>query len=132
MSEQAMSLAPNVAAVVKSSLLRAFHKLGGIPLARSEYKSMAISPPFSLELHQVMIELEKSKVSDSKHMKYVHELATQQYGKSNPDVWIQYVEFLLHDDPKNCTFLYNRACSTLENRLVKTFIDKYTELVNKN
>lgn len=132
MSEETMSLSPNVAAVVKPTLLRAFHKIGGISLARSVYKSMAISPPFSLELHEAMIDLENSKILEMKNIKYIHELSTQQYGKSNPDVWVRYVEFLLKYDPKNCTLLYNRACSTLKSESVKMFINKYTELINKN
>lgn len=64
-----------------------------------------------------------------KHARKPHELATLQFGKSNTDVWINYITFEIeHGEPKLAGELHARAVKWLDAGLVDKFISDYALL----
>ncbi|XP_077296797.1 U3 small nucleolar RNA-associated protein 6 homolog [Arctopsyche grandis] len=132
--QESMMLPPKMASTVKPLLLKSYHENSGIDFARSEYKSMAITTPFVIELHNAMIEIEKcEKVPNAKHLRLCYNLAIQQFGSKDVDVWLRCVEFEIQaGHPEACGALYSRACSNLNDSVVSTFMSKYSEVINRN
>lgn len=125
-------LPPKIASTVKPLLLKSYHEYGGIYFARSEYKLMAVTTPFVVELHTAMIDIEKSeKIPDAKHLRYCHNLAIQQFGSKDVNVWLRYVEFEIQMcRPQVCGAIYVRACSNLDDSMVSTFMYEYSKVIN--
>lgn len=78
-----------------------------------------------------MAELETMQlVIDQKNARYPHEIAVQQFGKTNMDVWLNYIKFeLRYGFPKNVSSLHNRALKTLKPALTAEFIKNYSLLI---
>lgn len=72
------------------------------------------------------IELMQPEIS-LKNARRPHEMATLQFGKSNTDVWMDYVMFELKvGDPKKVGEIHMRAVKTLEAALTDTFISEFS------
>lgn len=91
------------------------------------YNSLCLQPPMCLELHQKMAELEI--VQPRIILKYArrpHEMATLQFGKDEPKVWIDYIIFeMKYGDPRKVSDIYRRAVKTLEKSLINIFISEF-------
>lgn len=74
----------------------------GINKTREEYERVANEEPFCLELHIRMIKIESMQLHcDINKWERVHELACEQFGHDNVDVWINYMKFYLHFNNKD-------------------------------
>ncbi|KAF5273297.1 hypothetical protein FQR65_LT04719 [Abscondita terminalis] len=107
----------------------------GIGIARQIYKEIAMEKPYSKELHKMMAKLESLQVVyDFKHWEEVHELACNQFGKEDVDVWINYINFYVHyyrehpNSGERVVQIYNKAEQTLAKTLIFEFLTRYTKL----
>ncbi|EFN69487.1 U3 small nucleolar RNA-associated protein 6-like protein [Camponotus floridanus] len=105
----------------------------GIRAAREEYKKLVLQPPNSLEFHMKMIALEYLQPEISlKHMRYVYDVMTHQFGAENMSIWIDYCSFeMKHGDPKKPGEIYKRAINVLNRNLIETFMEDYGILLTK-
>ncbi|XP_063228189.1 U3 small nucleolar RNA-associated protein 6 homolog [Bacillus rossius redtenbacheri] len=102
----------------------------GIIAGRKTYKSICMQPPFSLELHLKMVSFEcfQPEVKLDQVRKCFN-TACEQFGKTNTDVWLQYVKFEHeHGEEKCVSELYWRAVKTLEPSHTDTFISEFNFL----
>nr|BAN20997.1 hepatocellular carcinoma-associated antigen [Riptortus pedestris] len=99
----------------------------GILAARRAYETLAITPPFSLDLHVSMSRLEDAQPKLSlKHARMVYETALTQFGESNTDVWMWYVRFEeKYGEAKHVPQIYDRAMKTLKAHLVDVFVSEF-------
>ena len=102
--------------------------ISGIQAARKVYDNLCLQPPFFLELHKKMIELELMQPEISvKHVRKYNEMSTLQFGKNDTSIWIDYIMFeMKHGDPKKVGELHGRAVKTLEPKLTDSFISEYS------
>lgn len=119
-----MRLAPNISKSLKPVFLKTFYEVGGIGEARNQYADMVKIPPFELNLHKKMMELEgQQKVINYKQLKNCHEITIQQFGKNDPEIWMDFIKFEMNNGhPECCGPLYTRACSSLARECVDKFI----------
>ncbi|XP_057332937.1 U3 small nucleolar RNA-associated protein 6 homolog [Microplitis mediator] len=105
----------------------------GIKATRRVYNKLCIQPPFNLELHRKMASIELSQPEINKvNARYPHEMATLQFGKTNVDVWIEYVTFETnYGDLLNISSIHQRAIKTLNPIDADNFISKF-ELLKIN
>ncbi|XP_058452515.1 U3 small nucleolar RNA-associated protein 6 homolog [Malaya genurostris] len=103
-----------------------------IDAARKEYREMLRNCVPCLELHRKMIELESIQMQPNlNQLRMVHENATQYFGQSNADVWIDYIRFEReHGSPKNMQIIFERAKSRVEDTVVASLIAKYEVVKN--
>lgn len=109
----------------------------GIEAARQVYTRLSVEKPYCKEMHRMMTEMESMQPNPN-YMAWekVHEIACQQFGKEDADVWINYISFYLHfytkhDNPsQRINGLYNRAQQTLSTVLILEFLTKYSQIMN--
>ena len=89
-----------------------------------------MQPSSFLELHKKMASLELLQPNISlRNARRPHEIATMLFGKSNTDVWIDYITFeMKHGDARKVTEIHARARQTLEPALSDVFISEYSLL----
>ncbi|XP_054012932.1 U3 small nucleolar RNA-associated protein 6 homolog [Hylaeus anthracinus] len=119
---------PNIAQEIKPTYIEWLVLTKSIQAARKVYDSLCLQPPFSIELHKKMSELELMQPEISlKHARKCHEMSTLQFGRDNASVWIDYVTFeTKYGEPKKVGELHRRAVKTLEPGLTDSFISEYS------
>uniref|UniRef100_A0A1B0C6L3 U3 small nucleolar RNA-associated protein 6 homolog C-terminal domain-containing protein n=1 Tax=Glossina palpalis gambiensis TaxID=67801 RepID=A0A1B0C6L3_9MUSC len=100
---------------------------------RREYDELSKMPPPCLELHRKMADVESKALSvfrvDKSRWRKCYVNATHYFGKTNSQVWIDYIKFERDQGvPKNMAHLYERAKSTLDKQLVDNFMTEFTLL----
>ncbi|XP_069701593.1 U3 small nucleolar RNA-associated protein 6 homolog [Periplaneta americana] len=100
----------------------------GIAAARKVYDQLSIQPPLCLGLHTKMASLES--IQPDVMLKYVrkcHEMACDQFGKTNTEVWMEYVKFeQKKGDAQKVTDIYMRAVKNLDPEFTDTFISEFS------
>ncbi|XP_055641974.1 U3 small nucleolar RNA-associated protein 6 homolog [Toxorhynchites rutilus septentrionalis] len=101
--------------------------------ARKAYQELQKACAPCLDLHKKMAELESIQPQpDISHWRICHENATQYFGTTSVEVWIDYIKFeLSNGSPKNMQSLYERAKARLDADLVGEFVTGY-ELLRVN
>ncbi|CAL7936304.1 unnamed protein product [Xylocopa violacea] len=119
---------PSIAREMKPLYIEWLVLKKSIQTARRVYDNLCLQPPFSLELHKKMIELELIQPEISlKHLRKCNEMSILQFGKHNTNVWIQYITIeMKYGDPKKVGDLHRRAVKTLEPMLTDSFISEYS------
>ncbi|KOC63457.1 U3 small nucleolar RNA-associated protein 6 like protein [Habropoda laboriosa] len=119
---------PNFAQEIKPTYIEWLVLTKSIQAARKVYDNLCLQPPFCLELHKKMMELELMQPEVSiKHIRKCNEMSTLQFGKNNTSVWIHYITFeMKHGDPKKVGEIHRRAVKTLEPALTDSFISEYS------
>ncbi|XP_076248353.1 U3 small nucleolar RNA-associated protein 6 homolog [Calliopsis andreniformis] len=119
---------PNVGQQIRPTYIEWLVLTKGIQAARKSYDSFCLQPPFSLDLHKKMMELELIQPEISlKNIRRCHEMAALQFGKNNTTVWIDHIIFeMKHGDPKKVGDIHRRAVKTLEAGLTDSFISQYS------
>lgn len=119
---------PNIAREIKPTYIEWLVLTKSIQAARKIYDSLCLQPPFSIELHKKMIELELMQPEISlKHTRKCYEMSMLQFGRNNTNVWIDYITFeMKYGDPKKVGELHRRAVKTLEPELTDSFISEYS------
>ncbi|XP_065846772.1 U3 small nucleolar RNA-associated protein 6 homolog isoform X2 [Oscarella lobularis] len=100
----------------------------GLPKVREVYQSLLSVRPVPLALYKHCIELENLQDPfDSQTLRTLYREATDEYGKSSPDLWIDYVRFELLSSEKPAEvvpLIQWRAIKTLNGDLVSDFVGK--------
>ncbi|XP_066601747.1 U3 small nucleolar RNA-associated protein 6 homolog isoform X2 [Prorops nasuta] len=96
--------------------------------ARKVYECLAKNPPFSLELHTKMAEIELMQPEISlNNARLPYEMSILQFGKINVNVWLDYIKFEMnHGDIEKPGKIHARAVKTLEPNLTESFISEYS------
>ncbi|KAG8041405.1 hypothetical protein G9C98_002393 [Cotesia typhae] len=99
----------------------------GIQIARHIYNELSVKIPFCLELHKEMIEIELIQPDICKqNARRPHEMATSQFGKTNTEVWINFIEFeMKYGEPHKVSDIHRRAVKTLEATYSDSFISAF-------
>ncbi|XP_033333079.2 U3 small nucleolar RNA-associated protein 6 homolog isoform X1 [Megalopta genalis] len=119
---------PSVAQEIKPTYLEWLVLTKSIQAARKVYDELCLQPPFSIEMHKKMAELELMQPEMSlKCFRKCHDMTTLQFGKNNTNVWIDYIKFeMKYGDPAKVGDLHRRAVKTLEPGLTDSFISEYS------
>lgn len=126
---------PEVAQVLKPQYIEWLYAIEDMKIVRQEYKRLAEQKPYCKELHITMSKLESMEIKwNFDKWIQVHELACQQLGKEDIDVWINYALFFRNfhqteDMNAKLQSIYNRAVVTLMSILVSGFKEKYLRSV---
>lgn len=132
--QAALQTKPTIIQEIKVIYLEWLVLTKNIQAARKIYDDLCLQPPFSLEMHRKMIELELMQPEVSlKHVRKCNEMSVLQFGKNNTNVWINYISFeMKHGDPLNTGKLHERAVKTLEPVLTDSFISEFSLIKAKS
>uniref|UniRef100_A0A671UB86 UTP6 small subunit processome component n=1 Tax=Sparus aurata TaxID=8175 RepID=A0A671UB86_SPAAU len=125
-----LSAVPAVAMEMKESYLDWSYSTGGYKKARKTFTSLQENRPLSKAFFNTMIEIEKQQVSIMNYLRDYYERALQEFGTSDDDLWLQYIQEELGPlgQPENCGKVHWRAMKFLEGESVERFTSKYTLL----
>uniref|UniRef100_A0A3P9HJV5 UTP6 small subunit processome component n=1 Tax=Oryzias latipes TaxID=8090 RepID=A0A3P9HJV5_ORYLA len=125
------SAVPTVAMEMKDSYLNWSYSTGGYKKARKTFKSLQENCPLSKSFFTRMVEIEKEQEAPKmNHLREYYERALQEFGTSDDDLWLQYIQEELSTlgQPENCGKIHWRAMKFLEGESVERFVSKYTLL----
>uniref|UniRef100_A0A8C7WN14 UTP6 small subunit processome component n=1 Tax=Oryzias sinensis TaxID=183150 RepID=A0A8C7WN14_9TELE len=125
------SAVPTVAMEMKDSYLNWSYTTGGYKKARKTFKSLQENRPLSKSFFTRMVEIEKEQEAPKmNHLREYYERALQEFGTSDDDLWLQYIQEELSTlgQPENCGKIHWRAMKFLEGESVERFVSKYTLL----
>ncbi|XP_046992575.1 U3 small nucleolar RNA-associated protein 6 homolog [Schistocerca americana] len=117
-----------VAVALKPLYLEWLVLVKGIVAARKMYEKLSVQPPLCLEMHSKMAALEcRVPEVNFKHVRRCYELACEQFGKNNTDVWMDYVKFEQKlGEAKNVSEIYWRALKNLDPKHTDAFISEFS------
>uniref|UniRef100_A0A6M2DVH6 Putative product n=1 Tax=Xenopsylla cheopis TaxID=163159 RepID=A0A6M2DVH6_XENCH len=123
---------PKISQPMKPRYIEWLAMVKNITWARNAYKALAQLQPLCLELHRKMAQLESSQLDpDMESWRKCHENATRLFGKSNKDVWIDFIRFeMLDGEPTRVDTLYNEAKQNLNQDLVHMFELEFAQLLS--
>lgn len=123
--------------VLKPQYLEWLTLAKGIEATREVYNDISLQQPYCKDLHMMMSKLESIQVNyNFGAWEKVHELACEQFGKEDVDVWINYIFFYthyykVHDNPaEKIQWLHNQAEKNLHKTLILDFHTKYSKITN--
>uniref|UniRef100_A0A8C7WMX5 UTP6 small subunit processome component n=1 Tax=Oryzias sinensis TaxID=183150 RepID=A0A8C7WMX5_9TELE len=126
------SAVPTVAMEMKDSYLNWSYTTGGYKKARKTFKRyLQENRPLSKSFFTRMVEIEKEQEAPKmNHLREYYERALQEFGTSDDDLWLQYIQEELSTlgQPENCGKIHWRAMKFLEGESVERFVSKYTLL----
>jgi hypothetical protein len=123
-----------VAPALRTLFLDRIYTVKGLEAARYFYDAEVYSPPFGMDLHLKMIELERveggkkarakgGKKVMTKRVRRTFEAATDQCGKDDVGVWLDFVAFECeHGKAGDVESVKNRAGSVLERKAAEKFV----------
>ncbi|KAF4523915.1 hypothetical protein B566_EDAN012266 [Ephemera danica] len=128
--QQGLLRGPEVSNTLKTMYLEWIVLSRGIVAARKAYDVVSMQPPFSLELHTKMVELESLQPEQNlKQTRKCYELACDQFGRSTADVWIDYIKFeMKKGNAVNMASISWRATKTLNPIQCDIFLQEYSLL----
>ncbi|XP_068618280.1 U3 small nucleolar RNA-associated protein 6 homolog [Battus philenor] len=117
-----------VVLTIKPKLLKKFFEHNGLKAARELYEEFIRTPPTQIEVHMVMVDIEKSQEKPNlKNIKKCFECLVQHHGADNVKVWSDYIDFEIQNgSAKNAPLIYRRAVAVLKKELVDEFIKSQT------
>ncbi|XP_076026441.1 U3 small nucleolar RNA-associated protein 6 homolog [Genypterus blacodes] len=126
-----LSTVAAVAMEMKEGYLDWSYSTRGYKKARKTFTSLQENRPLSKAFFTRMIEMEKEQETPKmNNLRGYYERALQEFGSSDDDLWLQYIQEELGDlgQPENCGKIHWRAMKFLEGESVERFITKYTLL----
>lgn len=103
------------------------YEVNGLKAARDVYEDLIKAPPTQVEVHTVMIEIEKSQEKpNTKNIRKYYECLVQHHGSDNVDVWMDYMKFETELGNTQAANIYRRAVGALKKELVDMFIKAQT------
>ncbi|XP_026762558.2 U3 small nucleolar RNA-associated protein 6 homolog [Galleria mellonella] len=113
---------------IKPKLLQKMYDYIGLKAARDLYEEFIKTPPLQVEVHKVMIDIEKTQDKpNSKNIRKCYEMLIQLHGTDNFDLWMEYMKF--ETDSGNVQAvpnIYRRAIGSLKKELADEFIKAQT------
>ncbi|XP_033211584.1 U3 small nucleolar RNA-associated protein 6 homolog [Belonocnema kinseyi] len=121
---------PHVAKDMKTTYLEWAVLSKNIHETRDIYSRISLQPPYCIELHKKMIEIEiMQPETNVGKVRECFEIAILQFGGTNMDVWMDFVNFETnHGDPVESAKIHTRAVKALIAPLVDKFISEYSLL----
>ncbi|XP_076272792.1 U3 small nucleolar RNA-associated protein 6 homolog [Rhynchophorus ferrugineus] len=100
---------------------------------RMLYFDLALRPPYSKELHQEMLKLERMEIKDDFQMQVkIFELYAKQFGHQDVEVWIDWISTLSEqksfDENEQIAIVYKNAIKCLPEVMANEFREKYNDL----
>lgn len=112
---------------IKPKLLQKMYVINGLKAAREMYEELIKTPPTQIEVHTVMIGIEKSQEKpNSKIIRKYYECLVQHHGNNSIDVWMDYMKFETELGSTQAANIYRRAVGALKKELVDDFIKAQT------
>lgn len=98
----------------------------GLREVRELYEEFIRTPPTQIEVHMVMIKIEKSQEKPSlKNIRKCLECLIQHHGSDNIDIWADYIDFETNNGSAQLApTIYRRAVAALKKELVDEFIKR--------
>lgn len=114
---------------LKEKYLDWAYRSGGYKKARTVFKSLQESRPFSVEFFRKMIQFEKEQdPCKMTNLREYYERALREFGSTDSDLWMDYIkEELSHPfgRPENCGQIYWRAMKMLQGQSAELFVAKH-------
>ncbi|KAK7830022.1 hypothetical protein U0070_003477 [Myodes glareolus] len=114
---------------LKEKYLDWAYRSGGYKKARTVFKSLQESRPFSVEFFRKMIQFEKEQdPCKMANLREYYERALREFGSTDSDLWMDYIkEELSHPfgRPENCGQIYWRAMKMLQGQSAELFVAKH-------
>lgn len=114
---------------LKEKYLDWAYRSGGYKKARTVFKSLQESRPFSVDFFRKMIQFEKEQdPCKMANLREYYERALREFGSADSDLWMDYIkEELSHPfgRPENCGQLYWRAMKMLQGQSAELFVAKH-------
>lgn len=129
--QRAVIQPPEISQAMKPKYIEWLAVTKGINEARKKYNELARQTPYCKELHSTMSKLESTKIEHEYDVwARVHELACDQFGKEDVDVWINHILFYLHFNRtdnvnEKVQTIYAKAIEKLSSLLHSDFKEKY-------
>lgn len=103
-------------------------KCSGLKAAREIYEEFIRTPPTQVEVHTIMIEIERSQQKPNlKSIRKCFECLLQHHGTNSVQIWTDYINFETQNgSPQNAPAIYRRAVAVLKKELVDEFIKNQT------
>ncbi|XP_028030528.1 U3 small nucleolar RNA-associated protein 6 homolog [Bombyx mandarina] len=113
---------------VKPKLLQKMYEHNGLKAARELYEDFIRTPPTQIELHKIMINIEKSQEKlNLKAIRKCYECAVHHHGTDNKEIWADYINFEIENgNAPNSAVVYRRAVGMLKKDIVDEFIRDQT------
>lgn len=114
---------------LKEKYLDWAYRSGGYKKARTVFKSLQESRPFSVDFFRKMIQFEKEQdPCKMANLREYYERALREFGSTDSDLWMDYIkEELSHPfgRPENCGQIYWRAMKMLQGQSAELFVAKH-------
>ncbi|KAH0510706.1 U3 small nucleolar RNA-associated protein 6-like protein [Microtus ochrogaster] len=114
---------------LKEKYLDWAYRSGGYKKARTVFKSLQESRPFSVDFFRKMIQFEKEQdPCRMANLREYYERALREFGSTDSDLWMDYIkEELSHPfgRPENCGQIYWRAMKMLQGQSAELFVAKH-------
>ncbi|KAM3960767.1 U3 small nucleolar RNA-associated protein 6 homolog [Aphomia sociella] len=113
---------------IKPKLLQKLYEHNGLKAARDLYEDLIRTPPLQVEVHRVMIEIERSQEKpNAKNIRKCYEMSIQHHGTDNLDIWTDYMKFETElGNVQTAPGIYRRAVASLKKELADEFIKAQT------
>ncbi|XP_012581558.1 PREDICTED: U3 small nucleolar RNA-associated protein 6 homolog [Condylura cristata] len=114
---------------LKEKYLDWAYRSGGYKKARTVFKSLQESRPFSVDFFRKIIQFEKEQEScKMANLREYYERALREFGSIDSDLWMDYIKEELNHPlgrPENCGQIYWRAMKMLQGESAEVFVAKH-------
>ncbi|XP_057632494.1 U3 small nucleolar RNA-associated protein 6 homolog isoform X2 [Chionomys nivalis] len=114
---------------LKEKYLDWAYRSGGYKKARTVFKSLQESRPFSVDFFRKMIQFEKEQdPCKMANLREYYERALREFGSTDSDLWMDYIKEELNHPfgrPENCGQIYWRAMKMLQGQSAELFVAKH-------
>lgn len=114
---------------LKEKYLDWAYRSGGYKKARTVFKSLQESRPFSVDFFRKIIQFEKEQEScKMANLREYYERALREFGSGDSDLWMDYIKEELNHPlgrPENCGQIYWRAMKMLQGESAEEFVTKH-------
>lgn len=137
MYEEGIKQPPEVSDFLKPHFLEWLAVTKGMRYTRQKYFAIAKWEPYCKELHSTMSKLESTEIEfNFESWDKVHELACEQFGKDDIEVWLNRLQYCTHYKKGKVTKtmlqqIYSEAQKALPDVLFINFDDKYNAMASK-
>lgn len=135
--KQGIKQPQEISDILKPQFLEWLAVSKGMSYTRQIYLALAREEPYCKELHVTMSKLEATEIEyNFEAWDKVYELACEQFGKEDVDVWLSRIQYYIDFKPGTVSKadlhqIYMDAKNSLPEVLFLSFKDKYYAMTNK-